>query len=129
MSDEPSRPNADWVEVTGSDLWAAIWDGTNLSFFICLVAAVVIGCTTTAIAHHGPLNGLILFAGCVLFGAFVYLPLRLGVVATDRRSGFVPGLIRFVHGLVAFVGTASLFLLLLARVIIYLLALVLKTTG
>lgn len=117
------------MEVTGSDVSAALGDGIKRSFVTCLVGAIVIGCTTTAMADHGPQKSLILFAGCVLVGAFVYLPLPLGVVAADRRSGCGPGPIRFVHGLVVFVGTAALFLLLLARVPLDLLALVLTTTG
>jgi hypothetical protein len=74
-------------------------------------------------------NCLVLFTGCVLFGAFLYLPLRLGVAAAANRGGFLPGLVRFAHGLVVFVGTAALLLLLLARLVVCLLALVLKVAG
>lgn len=129
MCEVRRTPDAEWVEVTGKDVWAAIGNGIKLSFFTCVVGAIVVGCTTGVTADHGPLNCLTLFAGCVLFGAFVYLPRRLGVVAAERRSGFVPGLLRVAHGLVVFVGTAALFLLLLARLVIYLLALVFKVAG
>lgn len=129
MSDVRRRPDADWVEVTGKDVWEAIGNGLKLSFFTCVVGAIVVGCTTTVVADHGFTDCLVRFVGCVLLGAFVYLPLRLGVVAAERRSGFVPGLLRFAHGLVVFVGTAALFLLLLARLVIYLLALVFNVAG
>lgn len=129
MSAVRRRPDADWVDVTGNDVWGAIGNGIKLSFCTCVIGAILVGSTTTVGAELGFVNCLILFAGCVLFGAFVYLPLKLGVVAADRRSGFVPGLLRFAHGLVVFVGTAAILLLLLARLVVYLLALVFKIAG
>jgi hypothetical protein len=121
--------DGEWVEITGGDVWEAVKTGVKLSFFTGIVAAVIAACTVQDIWDLGPVNCLALFLGWLVFGAGLYLPLRLAAVATARSRGLLPGLIRFAHGLVVVVGTAAIVLVLLARLVIYLLYLVLQVGG
>lgn len=113
----------DWVDITGADVWNAVKTGAKLSFFLGIVAGVAM-----LFAGKGEFDGfetcLGALVGCLLFGTCLYVPLNLGVVATSRRRGFLPGLLRFVHGLVVFAGVAAMVLVLGARLLVALLRLV-----
>ena len=121
--------DGEWVEITGRDVWEAVKMGLKLSFFTGIVAAVLVACTAKDLWELGPVNCLALFLGWLVFGTGLYLPLKLAVVATARTRGLLPGLLRFAHGFVVVVGTTAVVLVLLARLVIYLLYLVLQVGG
>jgi len=121
--------DGEWVEITGGHVWEAVKTGLKLSFFTGIVAAVIVACTANDVRELGPANCLALGIGWLVFGTGLYVPLRLALVATARSRGFLPGLIRFAHGLVVVVGTTAVVLVLLARLVIYLLYLVLQVGG
>jgi len=106
----------DLVEITGTDVWNAVKTGAKLSFFVGIVAGVaaMFANKSSAFELGGYFATLIL---CLVVGTLLYVPLNLGVVATSRRRGFLPGLLRFAHGLVVFVGVAAVVLVIGARLL------------
>lgn len=123
------RADGEWVEVRGRDVWEAVKTGAKLSFFTGIVAAVITVCVAKDLGDSGPLGCVALFLVWLLCGTGLYLPLKLGVVATARCRGFLPGLVRFAHGAVVAVGTTAAVLVLLARLVIYLLYLAVQVGG
>ena len=107
-----------WAEVTGADVWNAVKRGASLSFFTGIAA----GAAMMFVGGDRFDDGLGLYVAtlvvCLVFGTCLYVPLNLGVVAATGRRGFVPGLLRFAHGLVVAVGVTAMVCVIGARVLL-----------
>ena len=112
--------SGEWTEITGGDVWTAVKRGVALSFFI----GITVGVGMMFTAKDGTDGGLMAYVrtliACLVFGITLYVPLNLAVVATSRCRGFLPGLLRFAHGLVVFAGISAMVLVYGARILCHL---------